>query len=141
MGLPSAPHATVQFLINSTKSAFPNFISDWDGMIETLCRAGSPLETIKLLLQTHQTSFSDQRINWQKGARELTICCLLRCGHSLHQDFPSIWGGMIQTFGALQLHSELMQYLQEIQQRLFPDINNADWQMVCEEFIQPFNNP
>ena len=63
------------------------------------------------------------------------------CGFPLHQDFPSIWGEMIHTFGSLQLHSELIQYLQEIHQRLFPDINNADWQKVCEEFIKPFNNP
>ena len=62
----NAPAAVVQLLIESHKTLFPEYVLDWAGMVETLSRANAPLFCIQNLLETKQTSNSDQDVNWQE---------------------------------------------------------------------------
>ena len=132
----NASHEIVQFLIDSTKSAFPNIISDWDEMIETLCRVGAPLETVQRLLDIHQTSFLNQSVNWYKAGRELTICCLVRCCTSF-EGFSADWVATLEAFNASHANPELIQSLQTLQQGCLSDLKNVNWKLVCEEFVEP----
>ena len=136
------PQEIVQFLITSQMTAFPSIILNWDGMLETLCRAGTPLETVQRLLVIHQTSFSHQRINWQKAAREMAICYLIKSGCDSHTtgNVVSNWVEMMEFFNSSQVHHnhELIHSLQELQQRFSPDqTTGASAQIMCEEFVKP----
>ena len=155
-----APQEIVQFMIDTHKSAFPNQAMDWDKMVETLCRAGgvarycqrvagASLDVIKRLLQIHQTFFSEQSVNWQKAARELTIRVLVTCDYSefdddddsganeevdwVFEDFVA----MMEALVAHKVHQELIQCLQDIQQKFFPNQNDSRLQLVCEDLVKP----
>ena len=134
-----AASEVIQFLIDSQRSAFPNHRLDWDKMIETLCRAGVSLDIVQLLLRIHQASFSRQNVNWQKASRELTIRILV--GHNFYGNWGASvfedWGTMMETFGASPANQELIQSLMETQKRFFADENNTNWQVLCEELVQP----
>ena len=125
-----APQEIIQFLIDRQKSAFPNHILVWDNMLETLCRAGVSLDIVKRLLDTRQTFFSDQSINWQKAAQELTIRLLVERNY---ED----WEAMMEAFSTPPAYQELAQRLLELQQRFFPGRLLANLQPVCEELVQP----
>jgi len=71
-----SPLEVVQLLVNSHMKE--GSALDWDGMIETLCRHGVPLDISQRLLGIKQGSFQDQHIDWQKTSKELTICALVR---------------------------------------------------------------
>ena len=138
-----APQEIVQFLINSQKSVFPNHILDWDKMIETLCRAGASLDTVMLLLDTHQASYSEQSIDWRRAARELTLRFLMECDYrdDWEESFFEDWGAMMASFTALT-HQELIRSLMETRQRFFADQNDVNYvnlQLVCEDLVQPLN--
>ena len=45
----------------------------------------------------------------------------------------------MEALGSSQAHQELVQSLLEVEQRFFPDQTDADWQMLCEEFVQPLS--
>ena len=141
------PEGITSFLIDEHKSAFPNHVLNWDKMVETLCRAGASLDTVKRLLDIQQSSFSDQIINWQKAARELTIRFIVAYDYSelVDDDGEEIdWKGsffedMVATTEALrvyEVHQDLIQYLLEIQEQLFADQNNVNLQTLCEELAQ-----
>jgi len=133
----NAPGEIIQFLIDSQKSAFPNVNVDFDTMVETLCRAGSSLEIIQVVLDTQRNSFPKSSMDREKVVRELIIWCLLGC--SSFEDFSSLWDTMTKSFGVSPANEELVGTLQEMQQRLFPGINDTNWQIVCEEFMKPLN--
>eukprot|EP00585_Thalassiosira_rotula_P022791 CAMPEP_0196221552 /NCGR_PEP_ID=MMETSP0912-20130531/42925_1 /TAXON_ID=49265 /ORGANISM="Thalassiosira rotula, Strain GSO102" /LENGTH=194 /DNA_ID=CAMNT_0041500071 /DNA_START=141 /DNA_END=725 /DNA_ORIENTATION=- len=44
---------------------------------------------------------------------------------------------MIGTTCTPHAHQELVQSLQEIEQSFFPDKNDTNWRLVCEEFVRP----
>mmetsp|Transcript_573 Transcript_573/g.1132 ORF Transcript_573/g.1132 Transcript_573/m.1132 type:complete len:264 (+) Transcript_573:1-792(+) len=104
-------------------------------MVKTLCRAGVSVEIVQRLLQTQQTFFPEHSINWQMVSRELLVGCLVGCDS--YERFSSIWSRMMEAFSASQAHQELIQSLLEIQQSFFPDQNNTNWQIVCEELVRP----
>ena len=118
-------------------------------MIETLCRAGASLEIVLRLLAIHRGSFADQGIDWQKAARELTICCLVErdCGKpwkegglkKWERNFFEDWQATVASFSDSLVHQELVQSLLAMQQHFFADQNDTNWQMVCEEIVQPLN--
>ncbi|KAL7535574.1 hypothetical protein ACHAXR_006584, partial [Thalassiosira sp. AJA248-18] len=110
-------------------------IEDWDMMAETLCRAGASLEFIKTLLLTQQETFPENSTNWQKVARALTVSCLARIEY--FENFHNIWTGMVGVFHPSQSLQGLVQSVLGLQQRFFPDQNNADWQILCEEMVNP----
>lgn len=130
-----APQEIVQFLIDAQKSAFPSFILNWDKMIETLCRAGASLDIIGILLDTQQTSFSEQSVDLQKVSREFGIRCLV--SDSSFSEFFPIWRSLMEAFGSS--HQELIQSMLAVEQGYFPDQNDIDWKRLCEEFVQPLN--
>jgi hypothetical protein len=134
-----ASQVIIQFLVNSQKSAFPNHNLNWDMMIETLCRAAVSLDIVKRLLDAHNESFSDQSINWQKAAQELTIRFLVEQEYLGYWrgTFFEEWEGMVDVFRASHAYQELIQSLLEIQQRFFIDQNNTNLQLFCEELVQP----
>ena len=156
-----APKEIMQFLIVSQKSAFSDHVYDWDKMIENSCRSGVSLDTVQLILGTHQAFFSEQSVNWQKAARELTISLLVGPNflgdHSDSKDgiyfrdweraFHEDWGAMMEAFGQSGVDQELVQSLLEIHQRSFSDQNfyydqnngseNLQMKMLCEELVQP----
>ena len=138
-----AAQEIVQFLIGSQKSTFPNHILDWDGMVETLCRAGASLDIVKRLLDIQQESFSGQQIDWQKAARELAIHFLVGC-HFYGGDedwmggFFDEWGSMMEALGAPLAYQELVQYLLGVQQLFFPNQNDPpNLQKMCEDLVKP----
>ena len=133
----NAPQKIVQFLIDAQKSAFPDFILNWDKMLEILCRAGVSLNIVMRLLQIQRASFPGQNFNLPKAARELTIQCLGKC--KSFEGFPLVWEFLVVALGSSQAHQELVQSLLEVEQRFFPDQTDADWQMLCEEFVQPLS--
>jgi len=54
----------VQFLVQSYKSIFPNYVFDWTMMMETLARANVSDNTLKCLHSIQIKSFPDQDICW-----------------------------------------------------------------------------
>lgn len=66
----NASQDIVKLLIDSKKSALPNYTVDWDNVIETLCwgRGESSLDVVERLLNINvqQAFFSDsgQSVNW-----------------------------------------------------------------------------
>jgi len=133
----NAPGEIIQFLIDSQKCAFPNVNVDFGTMVEMLCRAGSSLEIIQMVLDTQRNSFPQSGMDREKVVRELIIWCLLGC--STFEDFSLVWDTMIEFFGASLANEELVGTLQEMQQSLFPDVNDAHWRIVCEELVKPLN--
>lgn len=132
----NAPHDIVHFLVKSHKSPFLRAALDWDIMVQTLCRAGESLHVIERLLSTRQKSFTKEGINWLRAARELTICCLVKC--ESFRDFSSIWDATIQAFIASTGNNHVLaQHLLDIQTRFFLDKCEVDWQAVCEELVKP----
>lgn len=108
---------------------------DWDIMAETLCRAGASLEFIKTLLLTQQATFPESSTNWQRVARALTVSCLVRS--DAFENFHSIWQGMVNFFSPTRALQELVEHAILLKQRLFPYHNNANWQTLCEDFVNP----
>jgi len=133
----NVPSEIIQFLIDSQKSAFPNENVNFDAMVETLCRAGSPLEIIQVVLHTRRNSFPQSSMDREKVARELIIWCLLGCNS--FEDFSSVWDTLTESFDSSPANEELARTLQETQRRLFPDINDTKWRIVCEELVKPLN--
>ena len=133
------PQGIIKFLVDSQISAFPNFIYDWDKMVETLCRAGASFDMIKVLLDTQHASFADQSINWQKAARELTIRFLVdRDYHGgWREAFSKDWGAMIEACSTSPTYQEIVQSLLETQNRFFSDQSGINLKMVCEELVHP----
>ena len=135
-----APPDIIQFLISSQKAAFPNHILDWDKMIETLCRAGASLYDVLPLMQIHRTELSEQIVNWQKVARELTIHYLAEQNYydeDWGAHFLNSWGTVTEDLNTFRAHTKLIQSLQEIQQRFFPDEDGFSLQELCEELVRP----
>ena len=108
-------------------------------MIETLCRAGASLDTVKSLLDSQQESYSHQNVNWLKAARELAIClCVKRelggrgdCGR---RPFFDDWRAMLDALSPPP--QELIQNLLELHQHFFPN-HEFNLQEVCEDLVQP----
>ena len=113
-------------------------------MIETLCRSGASLDTVKLLLDSQQESYSDQNVNWRKAARELAIClCVKRelggrpelvGDYRRRGSFFDDWRAMLDALSPAP--QELIQNLLEFHQHFFPN-HELNLQEVCEELVQP----
>jgi hypothetical protein len=137
----NAPQIIVQFLTANHRSAFPNVRLHWDGMVETLCRAGTSPHKIDMLLNIKETKFSESEdtIDWRKAAREFTICCLVRCG-GLDDlfDSASIWWKMMECLHASQAHlGQLIHNLVELQHIFFPNRIDANWKVLSEYLVAP----
>jgi hypothetical protein len=88
-----APNETVQFLVNSYQSLFPNHQFDWNDMLITLGRANASKVVIQNLLDIQQTLYPMYNIDWDQVLGVLavptewnephvnpkTFCSLTRC--------------------------------------------------------------
>ena len=136
-----APQEIELFLIDKQKSTFPDHVLNCDNVVETLCRARVSPVIIERLINAHQTHFSEQNIDWQKAARELTMCCLIRVDSNFfvvneenwRKAFFKEWLDVLEVISATQETQELAQSLQDIQQRFFTNQNDTTWQVLCEE--------
>lgn len=138
----NASEEVIRLFVEKQKSAFSDVAQNWDVMLETLCRAGAPLETIWRLLQTYLEVTEDSAVvhpvNWQKFARELAIHCFVRCTQPHHlRDFSSNWNGVMEMFGTelQQSPPELVKRLVSVQQFVFDN----RWQVVCYELVKPLS--
>jgi hypothetical protein len=140
----NAPQIIVQFLAANHRSAVPNVRLNWDGMIETMSRAGTSPHKIVMLLNIKETEFfeSEDSIDWQKAARELTICCLVRCGGIDNlSDSATIWWEMVEYLHASQAHlGQLIHNLMEMQHNFFPNRIDGNWKVLSEYLVSPLKS-
>ena len=129
------PQEILQYLIDSQKSYFPDFVLNWDESIAKLCRTGVSVDVFQRLVGTQQSYFPEYEIDWQKAAKELTVSCIVVSeGQS---DSLLTWECMREELELSQMHSELGQSLHEIKQKHFPDPHDIDMQSLCEELVYP----
>lgn len=133
----NAPDDIVQLMVDSQRSVFPNQVVEWEKMVETLCRTGSPPNNIKRLLDIQQTSFSGHTIDWEKVARELVIGCIVRC--DAIKDCSSNCGCMMQLFWSDMMMESFGEYqeLCDCVLRIQMKFLDNNWQRVCEGFVEP----
>lgn len=93
----NAPQEVVQLLVERHQTLFPDHAMDWAGMVETLGRApyvpgraSASLVCIENVLDTQQTAFPDDHVNWQqivaKWASEDTNRATDREAQKFHRD-------------------------------------------------------
>jgi len=71
----NAPDEIVQFLVESYKSIYPNYLFDWTGMLKTLCKTKA-FNSIQKLLDLYETSFPTQIIDLNTTLDELKSRCV-----------------------------------------------------------------
>ncbi len=59
----NAPMGIIEFLVESYKSEYPNFDIDWESMIDSLIYLRAPVPRLRILLETHQRYFPDQKFD------------------------------------------------------------------------------
>jgi len=68
-----APDEIVQFLVESYKSVYPDYVMNWTSMLTTLGIVGAPVEVIQSLLDLWEGSFHDQLIDWDAVIEKLSV--------------------------------------------------------------------
>jgi len=68
-----APDEIVQYLIDSYKSVYPDYVFNWTSMVTALGIAGAPLDAIQYLLDLQKECFSDQLIDWDAVIEKLAV--------------------------------------------------------------------
>jgi len=76
----NAPPELVNSLVESCKTLHPDYEFDWKGMILTLAKRDVPLANIQKLVNTQQSSFSDQEYDMQHAVTELAADNAIQAG-------------------------------------------------------------
>lgn len=116
---------------------------DWDKMLETLCRAGVSIDTFKRFLSVYESFGPNQSIDLQKAAKEVTICLLLNSWQEIlrymRDSFSNCWFAMSKALQTIESGDVLTQQLNSVQKELFPDPDDINLQMICEELVGSMN--
>jgi len=61
-----APGEIIEFLVDSYKSIYPDYVFNWNGMMRTMAIARAPPTVIQNLLDLQEESFPEQKIEWEE---------------------------------------------------------------------------
>ena len=67
----NAPDDIIEFLLESYKSRYPEFVFDWESVAIMLAQCNAPLRRIYMLLDTYKRSFPDQQFDLRNVVRVL----------------------------------------------------------------------
>ena len=114
-----ASNKIVQFLVGSYRSIYPNYVFNWNEMIETLGTANAPSIVMQNLVDLQKKSFPEQSISWDEVlpimARRYSVCngspsvsvstfkCLVRCSVL----------DRIDSIGVKQYRDEIRDYIEK----------------------------